>query len=284
VCRIDRDQSGRYALPSAWLAPWIALAIAAAELGCTSSKTAGPPSETGPQDTGDGGPIDSGEAGSNDAIMDTAADSSLDGIVDATSPDDASEGGGVLDRSVAPDATSDSSDGAPPDSDPCREAGGPRPVRNEPPLGFVMPPGGAQIDCTSSKPCPPGLMCMGAACDDIWQCYAHADGKHPCPTDYEPYCGCDGVTFMAIRSCPDRPYERVGACEDGVSCDPTRLKCIEPEPPCPDGKVPWVVAGRYGACVPYYYCQCEFVWECPHREKYRCDTTTRRCTDLPPDL
>jgi hypothetical protein len=144
----------------------------------------------------------------------------------------------------------------------------------------------AQIECTPNKPCPPGLMCLGGGCDDVWCCMVHADGpeQHPCPTEMAPYCGCDGVTFFALYTCPDRPYERVGACEEGVSCDPTDLLCSGPEPPCPEGFVRSVVRGRYDVCVAVETCRCEFVWECPQRDKYACDTSAQRCRPIARDL
>jgi hypothetical protein len=234
----------------------------------------------------DSGSLDEQEAG-RDAVSDVAPDLSLDTLEDAPVDGEGRDGDPVAEGSVVTDAaTADVDDtSAPPDSSPCNEASAPKSVRKAPPPGFMAPAGGDQIDCTSTKPCPPGLLCVGGGCDDGWQCFVHAQepGEHPCPTDSEAYCGCDGVTFMAIRTCPDRPYERVGACEDGVSCDPTQLRCSVPEPRCPAGYVPSVVDGNYGGCVPYSLCQCEFVWQCPHREQYKCDTTTRRCGLLPPN-
>ena len=130
-----------------------------------------------------------------------------------------------------------------------------------------------------------GMSCMGTGCDDVWECFAHGEtpGQHPCPDDYAPYCGCDGVTFMALRTCPDRPYEREGACEDGVSCDPAGLRCSGAEPTCPEGQVRSVVDGRYGSCVSFAFCQCTSDAQCPHRERYKCDTITSRCQMLPID-
>jgi hypothetical protein len=240
----------------------------------------------GPVPVMDVGPIKPGEAGNEDATTDVFLDGTPDGHDGEGGAD-----GPVTDGPTASDGSVDVTDATSPDADanPCNEAGASRTLQKSArtgrpaPPGFVAPASGEQIECTATKPCPPTMMCIGGGCDDVWQCYAHADGEHPCPTDYEPYCGCDGVTFMAIRTCPDRPYERVGACEDGVSCDPTRLLCSVPEPPCPQGQVRSVVDGRYAACVPHHYCQCEFVWECPQREKYKCDVTTRRCAALPTD-
>jgi hypothetical protein len=241
---------------------------------------AGARSDAPPVDAGD--PLDPRETGSDGATIDDATD---DTSQDATSPpSDITIDGEGREGGAVTDASPDISDTpATPDAGPCSEAGTAAKVRRAPPPGFALPNNGEQIDCTAAKPCPPTLMCIGGGCDDIWQCFAHVQpSEHPCPTDYEPYCGCDGVTFMSIRTCPDRPYDRVGACEDGVSCDPTQLRCSYPEPNCPVGYVGSVVDGHYGQCVAYSQCQCQFVWECPHRELYKCDTTTKRCAVAPP--
>jgi hypothetical protein len=98
-----------------------------------------------------------------------------------------------------------------------------------------------------------------------------------------PHCGCDGVTFRAPNGCVDRPYLHIGACGDGANCDPTDLRCSQQEPDCGPGTLPSVERGVYGPCVPVSSCRCEFIWECPHREKYACDRATWRCGDLPLD-
>jgi hypothetical protein len=105
--------------------------------------------------------------------------------------------------------------------------------------------------------------------------------EHPCPGDTVEYCGCDGVTFEALDTCPDRPFEHWGACEDGVNCDPGDLRCTLAEPTCPDGMVASVVKGNYGPCVPFSDCRCEFGWECPQSDKYTCDATAHRCGPRP---
>jgi hypothetical protein len=140
-----------------------------------------------------------------------------------------------------------------------------------------------ELYCTDSRPCGAGLLCGGFSCDTRWTCFAHQDNypegtyAHPCPTETAPYCGCDGVTFYPLDTCPDRPYEHVGACDDGVNCNPGVLRCNQTEPTCPEGMVPSVVRGAYGPCVAISDCRCEFVFDCPHRETYRCDGVARRC-------
>jgi len=212
---------------------------------------------------------------SGDAALDTPADSDDD--ADDGDPMDANgERNDDVTNEVGPETT----DVRPPmDADPCFEAGAPNSIRS------LRPSRLNQIDCTATKPCPPGMSCMGNGCDDVWECFAHGElpGQHPCPDDYAPYCGCDGVTFMAIRTCPDRPYQREGACEDGVSCDPSALRCTGAAPSCPEGQVPSVVDGRYGQCVAFGFCRCASDEQCPQREKYKCDTVTSRCQLLPID-
>jgi hypothetical protein len=187
-----------------------------------------------------------------DASSDANPSDDVDAAVDA--PDDGDDGSSMV------------------DVDPCGETGA---VQRASVSGAAP-----QLYCTASEPCAKGLLCIGDGCDLPWICTLHGpeQGEHPCPDDYAPYCGCDGVTYMALRTCPDRPYDRYGACEDGVNCSPTKLKCPDaPEPTCPAGQVPSVAAGKYGPCVPVERCQCEFVFECPHREKYQCNATTFHC-------
>jgi hypothetical protein len=233
---------------------------------------------------------------------DVSIDESLDTELDAVDPPSDSADAGIHDSATEPtddvgDAASDAFDGssgdapfdtprgtadatADADVDPC---GVPAALANSLRGSESIPSG--QIECTATKPCPPMHECIGGGCDDIWHCIQHVEGQgeHPCSTEPAQYCGCDNVTFTAVLVCPNRPYQRAGACEDGVSCDPTMLRCSTPEPRCPEGQVPSVVDGRYGACVPIHFCRCQFVWECPHREKYMCDTTNLRCTMLPVD-
>jgi hypothetical protein len=133
--------------------------------------------------------------------------------------------------------------------------------------------------CSASTPCDPIYICLGLSCDDRWECVPHE--AHPCPNDLLPHCGCDGVTFYALWTCVDRPYLHIGECGDGANCDPTDLRCSQPEPSCPPGSLASIVNGVYGPCVPFASCRCEYLWECPHRERYACDRTTWRCAERP---
>jgi hypothetical protein len=69
------------------------------------------------------------------------------------------------------------------------------------------------------------------------------------------------------------------------NCDPTDLLCPdEKEPSCPAGQVPTIAHGHYTTtCVPISSCRCEYVYECPHRERYECNLTNNRCEPVPPD-
>jgi hypothetical protein len=197
-----------------------------------------------------GAPVEGVDAGSNDGNGEISRDSAVS-VAD----------GWIADVPATTDA------------DPCGEAGSPKSDSGPKPWSLH------QLECTATQPCPEGMICVGAGCDDGWECFAHTEspGEHPCPTDYAPYCGCDGVTFMAIRTCPDRPYDHEGSCEDGVTCDPAALRCSGAEPPCPDGEVRSVVGGHYGVCVPIGSCHCDTDAQCPHQELYSCDTTAKRC-------
>jgi hypothetical protein len=136
--------------------------------------------------------------------------------------------------------------------------------------------------CSGTRPCAADLICHGLRCDERWECLPHQKA-HPCPVEMVSYCGCDGVTFQALSSCADRPFAHIGACDDGVNCDPTDLLCSAEEPNCEQGTLASVVKGAYGPCVPFASCRCEYLWECPHREKYACDRTTWRCGESPTD-
>jgi hypothetical protein len=216
-------------------------------------------------------------AGGPVAPLDGGSDREGAAAMDADGrPPDASSDLSAMPTEAATDSTLDTIEVGAADSGEC---GAVRP-------DVYLPDADDENACTSSKPCAPGtpgLICVGDNCDRRWQCQPHAAaaGQHPCPTDIVAYCGCDGVTFFAFDSCSDRPYQHTGAYQDGVNCDPTDLRCSEVEPTCADGEIASVVYGAYGECVPISSCRCEFVWECPHRDEYQCDRTSRRCRALP---
>jgi hypothetical protein len=150
--------------------------------------------------------------------------------------------------------------------------------------------------CTSTKACDlTSELCVevmplttSGNCYTRWECYTHAPPdddplRHPCPPEIVTFCACDGTTFEAPYACPHLPYEHVGACGDGYSCDAYRIRCSDPRPSCPAGQVPAVVNGCWGACVPIAMCRCDLNWQCPEREKYRCsDLPEFRCGPIQP--
>jgi hypothetical protein len=129
----------------------------------------------------------------------------------------------------------------------------------------AAPDAGEGSTCTAASPCGPGLNCFADACSDEWQCIAHYDEtvEHPCEPETTPYCGCDGVTFEASITCPDRPYAHPGACGDGESCFTGAVRCSDPAPICPEGQAPSVVNDCYGPCIPVSSCRCFAHYECP---------------------
>lgn len=133
--------------------------------------------------------------------------------------------------------------------------------------------------CTTEKACDPGLLCAGERCSEQpWSCVGHdvePPLEHPCPEDYAEYCGCDGVTFEALLTCPDRPFAHPGACGDGYNCDSYDTLCDDEAPSCPVDEVPAVVDDCFGPCVPASSCRCEYSWECP--APYECGAD-RRCS------
>ena len=132
--------------------------------------------------------------------------------------------------------------------------------------------GGEGAGCTADLPCWSGFSCFGDACGDEWQCLAHFDEtlEHPCAPETTLYCGCDGVTFEASITCPDRPYAHPGACGDGESCFTDAVRCADPAPVCPEGQAPSVVDDCYGPCIPVESCRCFAHYQCPMLDLYTC--------------
>jgi hypothetical protein len=212
------------------------------------------------------------DASEHDAIsevaIDVAPDRSSDTSVDRST--DASEADQTNDRPI-----DQSVDGTPPDTgaDTTEDATAVDQIASDsdaPPLSAT---------CTTDQPCLNGN-CQGSSCDKAWYCFAHL-APHPCPLDLIiPYCACDGKTYYFPVSCPEMPYEHPGECGDGVNCDPSDVRCSQPEPDCGPGKVASVVAGCYGPCVPINSCRCLFAFECPHIEQNECNGE-QRCAPVP---
>jgi hypothetical protein len=205
-------------------------------------------------------------------ITDGGADGSID-PTDAGSADASSDDGGPIEDAAADSGPTDArpedgstSDGAPDD-------GG----------------DGGTVDpsvCTDTQPCQGALVCAGTECGVPWDCVSHfedPDGplEHPCPPEIVSYCGCDGVTFEAQDTCPQRPFEYRGACGSSHNCNALASTCGMTQPTCPAGETASVVDKCFGACVPSTMCRCNHSMECP--EGYWCDVNVRFCVVIPPD-
>jgi hypothetical protein len=158
------------------------------------------------------------------------------------------------------------------------EAGTSHDATSDVPPDRYLPPRG----CTADQACRYPEICVGDNCLDTWECFSHHRDpvlEHPCPAELQAYCGCDGVTFEAYNTCPDRPFLHVGECGDGATCDGYDATCDTPPPLCPEGQLPSIAGDCWGDCVPLETCRCEYNWECPG---YRCSFDERRCAPLEP--
>jgi len=138
--------------------------------------------------------------------------------------------------------------------------------------------------CSSADPCQVGLTCSGQSCGGTWRCLAHYDEpplEHPCAEELVQFCGCDGVTFEASETCPDRPWLHVGACDDGVSCTKDMVECSDPQPDCPAGQAASVNGTCWGPCVDVADCRCLYHWMCPNLEMNTCLFPEYRCGPNP---
>ncbi len=123
----------------------------------------------------------------------------------------------------------------------------PQPPPSESDAPPATPPGQT---CSSSMECPRGQTCQGEqGCDSVWTCQP----ERICTRDLVPFCGCDGETYRASSTCPDRPYLRRGPCEPQANdqvAPPPPPSVSEPNQPdtgspipctssagCPDGQM-----------------------------------------------
>jgi hypothetical protein len=93
---------------------------------------------------------------------------------------------------------------------------------HHPDAGPARPVAAAGAACTSGAECESGV-CEGPGC-------AAGDGvcaprQRACTFDIATFCGCDGATFDASGTCPERRYAHRGACTvapgglaDGATC------------------------------------------------------------------
>lgn len=72
--------------------------------------------------------------------------------------------------------------------------------------------------CNGTAQCGRGEVCLGVpGCGTPWVCTPNPG--RTCTGDVAPFCGCDGQTFRASSSCPDRPFLHVGPCERPTPLD-----------------------------------------------------------------
>jgi hypothetical protein len=81
----------------------------------------------------------------------------------------------------------------------------PAPVETEP--GALGPDGQS---CLLDAECASGF-CEGQGCGED-QPGVCVGSMRRCTRDLRPYCGCDGKTFMASGTCPNRRYASPGPC------------------------------------------------------------------------
>src|SRR5215510_11252496 len=77
--------------------------------------------------------------------------------------------------------------------------------------------GAVGASCSTATDCASGV-CEGEGCG-AGQGVCAAE-KRTCTMDLRPYCGCDGVTFDASSTCPQRRFSQRGACPtSGAAAD-----------------------------------------------------------------
>lgn len=64
--------------------------------------------------------------------------------------------------------------------------------------------------CLSANDCASGA-CEGEGCGEESPGVCVSEVR-PCTRDLRPYCGCDGETFSASSSCPNRRFAAPGPC------------------------------------------------------------------------
>ncbi len=83
---------------------------------------------------------------------------------------------------------------------------------------MVLRDAGNERRCTSAAGCSRGEICVGSpGCGTPWTCVR--DTGRTCTGDFVPFCGCDGRTFGASSTCPDRPFRRLGSCDTPTPID-----------------------------------------------------------------
>ena len=87
------------------------------------------------------------------------------------------------------------------------------------PAAQPLPAGAA---CDGNTDCESGI-CEGQGCG-VKQGVCVARNRR-CTRDLRPYCGCDGKTFKASGTCPNRRYSKRGPCEEPAAKKPAGASC-----------------------------------------------------------
>jgi len=149
--------------------------------------------------------------------------------------------------------------------------------------------GGGSADGCGSRglaPCPDDSFCIyppEADCgrdDAPGYCAVLTDVL--CSEDWNPVCGCDGVTYsnacVAQQGQASVDYE--GECappEGSYDCVLDNLSCLVAFPVCEEGQVPTADGACFGPCVPIEECACDSQDDCPMPEKYACHLSAGHC-------
>lgn len=87
--------------------------------------------------------------------------------------------------------------------------------------------------CESASDCPPDARCVRApGCEPAGA--GHCAAGAQCSDDYATFCDCDGVSFHASATCPERGYARQGECSLGEATTEAAVETSSGDATCDD--------------------------------------------------